>query len=65
MRKKKFLNSLYGFPDGVLPVGRLDEKSEGLLLFTTEGKLSDDINRSGVKKEYYAQLDGDISNEKP
>lgn len=63
LRKKKFLNALYSFPDGVMPIGRLDEKSEGLLLFTTDGKLSDDINRSGVEKEYYAQLDGDISNE--
>ena len=63
LRKKKFLNALYSFPVGVMPIGRLDEKSEGLLLFTTDGKLSDDINRSGVEKEYYAQLDGDISNE--
>ena len=46
-----------------MPVGRLDEKSEGLLLMTTDGKLSDAINRSGVEKEYYAQLDGDITPE--
>ena len=63
LRKKKFLNALYCFPDGVMPIGRLDEKSEGLLLFTTDGKLSDNINRSGVEKEYYAQLDGEISND--
>ena len=46
-----------------MPVGRLDEKSEGLLLMTTDGKLSDAINRSGVEKEYYAQLDGEITDE--
>jgi len=63
LRKKKFLNELYAFPDGVMPIGRLDEKSEGLLLLTTDGKLSDAINRSGVEKEYYAQLDGKISDE--
>jgi 23S rRNA pseudouridine2457 synthase len=63
LRKKKFLSELYSFPDGVMPIGRLDEKSEGLLLLTTDGKLSDTINRSGVEKEYYAQLDGEISNE--
>ncbi|MGB5360410.1 MAG: pseudouridine synthase [Eudoraea sp.] len=63
LRKKKFLNELYDFPKGVMPIGRLDEKSEGLLLLTTDGKLSDDINRSGVEKEYYAQLDGEITNE--
>jgi 23S rRNA pseudouridine2457 synthase len=32
LRKKKFLNTLYSFPAGVMPVGRLVEKSEGLLL---------------------------------
>ncbi len=63
LRKKKFLNELYDFPKGVMPIGRLDEKSEGLLLLTTDGKLSDEINRSGVEKEYYAQLDGEITNE--
>ncbi len=63
LRKKKFLNELFDFPEGVMPIGRLDEKSEGLLLLTTDGKLSDDINRSGVEKEYYAQLDGEITNE--
>ena len=63
LQKKKFLNELYDFPKGVMPIGRLDEKSEGLLLLTTDGKLSDDINRSGVEKEYYAQLDGEITKE--
>lgn len=46
-----------------MPIGRLDEKSEGLLLLTTDGKLSDYINRSGIEKEYYVQIDGEISDE--
>jgi len=62
-RKKKFLSALYGFPLGTMPIGRLDEKSEGLLLLTTDGKLSDTINRSGIEKEYYAQVDGAITDE--
>ena len=57
-RTKTFLSELYDFPDGIMPVGRLDEKSEGLLLLTTDGKLSDNINRSGIEKEYWVQLDG-------
>ena len=60
-RKKQFLSELHDFPEGVMPIGRLDEKSEGLLLLTTNGKLSDTINRSGIEKEYYAQLDGEIT----
>ena len=63
IRNKRFLSELYDFPKGIMPVGRLDEKSEGLLLMTTDGKLSDGINRSGVEKEYYAQLDGAITYE--
>lgn len=63
IRKKRFLSELFDFPEGSMPIGRLDEKSEGLLLLTTNGKLSDTINRSGVEKEYYAQLDGDITHE--
>ncbi|WP_373519367.1 pseudouridine synthase [Pricia sp.] len=62
-RKKRFLTELHDFPDGIMPIGRLDEKSEGLLLMTTNGKISYAINRSGVEKEYYAQLDGEISDE--
>ncbi|MFT4830739.1 MAG: 23S rRNA pseudouridine2457 synthase [Psychroserpens sp.] len=62
-RSKQFLGELFEFPDGIMPIGRLDEKSEGLLFMTTDGKLSDAINRSGVEKEYYAQLDGEITDE--
>lgn len=61
IRKKQFLTELYSFPSGIMPIGRLDEKSEGLLLMTTDGKQSDTINRSGIEKEYYAQLDGEIT----
>jgi len=60
-RKKKFLSELYVFPEGTMAIGRLDEKSEGLLLLTTDGKLSDTINRSGIEKEYYVQVDGVIT----
>ena len=57
LRRKRFLRELYDFPEGIMPIGRLDEKSEGLLLFTNDGKLSDYINKGGIQKEYYAQLD--------
>ncbi|WP_047414992.1 pseudouridine synthase [Cellulophaga sp. Hel_I_12] len=60
-RQKQFLGDLYDFPEGIMPIGRLDEKSEGLILLTTDGKLSDQVNQSGIEKEYYAQLDGEIT----
>lgn len=63
LRKKRFLSELFNFPEGIMPIGRLDEKSEGLLLMTTDGKLSDTINRLGIEKEYLAQLDGIINSD--
>ncbi|CAM1341227.1 pseudouridine synthase [Tenacibaculum amylolyticum] len=61
-RKKKLLGELYDFPKGTMAIGRLDVKSEGLLLLTTDGKVSDYITTRGkVEKEYYVQLDGAIT----
>ena len=60
-QSKKFLGALYNFPEGIMAIGRLDEKSEGLLLLTTDGKMSDYVNSQKVQKEYYAQVDGAIS----
>jgi 23S rRNA pseudouridine2457 synthase len=60
-RNKKFLGALYEFPDGVMPIGRLDKNSEGLLLLTTDGFLSNTICSNHVEKEYYVQVDGAIT----
>ena len=60
---KKLLGELYDFPEGTMPVGRLDEKSEGLLLLTTDGKVCNYFCSSGIEKEYYALVNGDISNQ--
>lgn len=60
-RNKKLLGELYDFPAGTMAIGRLDEDSEGLLLITTDGKISDHICSSKVDKEYYVQVDGLIT----
>lgn len=62
-RKKKLLGGLYDFPVGTMAIGRLDEDSEGLLLLTTDGKMSDLICSKKVDKEYYVQVDGIITPE--
>jgi 23S rRNA pseudouridine2457 synthase len=54
------LGELHDFAPGTMPIGRLDEPSEGLLLLTTDGKVSATITRGGVEKEYYAQVLGEI-----
>ena len=60
-RKKKMLGELHDFPDGTMAIGRLDVNSEGLLLLTTDGKVSEHIRSRKVEKEYYVQVDGIIS----
>ncbi|WP_460218956.1 pseudouridine synthase [Psychroserpens sp. MEBiC05023] len=58
-RNKKFLGALYDFPEGTMAIGRLDKDSEGLLLLTTDGKVSYEITSSKIEKEYYVQIDGE------
>ncbi|MEH1007875.1 pseudouridine synthase [Winogradskyella sp. ECml5-4] len=62
-RNKKLLNELYDFTDKVMAVGRLDEKSEGLLLLTTDGKFSNYITSSKIEKEYHVMVDGLVTPE--
>lgn len=61
--KKKRVGELYDFPAGTMCIGRLDEDSEGLLLLTTDGKLSNYICSAHIEKEYYVQVDGLIDEE--
>ncbi|WP_456377374.1 pseudouridine synthase [Lutibacter sp.] len=60
---KKMLGELYPFPENTMAIGRLDEPSEGLLLLTTDGKTSEFIRSAKIEKEYYAQIDGIITEE--
>lgn len=54
---------MFSFPEGTMAIGRLDEDSEGLLLLTTDGMMSEMVRAKSVEKEYYAQVDGLISDE--
>ncbi|HEY4629184.1 MAG TPA: pseudouridine synthase [Flavobacterium sp.] len=62
-RKKKLLGELHDFPKGTMAIGRLDEDSEGLLLLTTDGMMSEIIRSKKIDKEYYVQVDGIINQE--
>ena len=61
--KKKLVGSLFNFPEGTMAIGRLDEQSEGLLLLTTDGQVSEYIRSRKIEKEYYAQVDGLITDD--
>ena len=47
------------------PVGRLDKDTEGLLLFTNDGKLNHRLlsPKSHIDKVYYVELEKDISDD--
>lgn len=62
-KNKKLLGELMDFPEGTMPIGRLDEDSEGLLFLTTDGKMSEIVRSKKVEKEYYVQVDGLITTE--
>ncbi len=60
-RNKKLLGELHDFPENTMAIGRLDEDSEGLLLLTTDGMMSEIVRSKKVNKEYYVQVDGLIN----
>ena len=61
--RKKLIGELFDFPKGTMAIGRLDEESEGLLFLTTDGMMSEIIRGKKIEKEYFAQVDGLISDE--
>jgi 23S rRNA pseudouridine2457 synthase len=60
-KNKKLLSDLFQLTKDTMAVGRLDEKSEGLLLLTTDGKFSNYITSSKIEKEYHVMVDGKIT----
>ena len=57
------MGELHDFPPGTMAIGRLDEDSEGLIILTTDGMMSEVVRSKKVEKEYYAQVDGIITQE--
>lgn len=60
-KNKKLLSDLSHIPDELMAIGRLDEKSEGLILLTNNGKLSSYYTSSETAKTYWVEVDGIIS----
>ncbi|MCR5201911.1 MAG: pseudouridine synthase [Lachnospiraceae bacterium] len=53
------------YPKRIYPVGRLDKDSEGLLLLTNQGELTNRIlkSRFGHEKEYYVETNKTITDD--
>lgn len=64
--RKTIIDLLGEFSERVYPVGRLDLNSEGLLLLTNDGELTNALihPRFEVDKTYRAKISGDITEEK-
>lgn len=56
---------LDGVEERVVPVGRLDRNSEGLLLFTNDGEFANEITHPSrhVSKTYRVTIDGKVTEE--
>ena len=67
-RNRKKITDLLGknFPERVYPVGRLDLNSEGLILLTNDGDLTNLLIHPHykVKKTYRAKISGELTEEK-
>ncbi len=58
------MSELFNLPKAIMAVGRLDEKSEGLLLLTTDGMFSNYMTSQNIEKEYHVMVDGIITTDK-
>lgn len=61
--RKTVMSLLRGVHYRVFPVGRLDYDTEGLLLFTNDGEITNILTKpsSEVEKTYFATIEGEIS----
>lgn len=60
---EKEIQDVISLPDGVVPVGRLDKESEGLIILTNDGRVSRDLTgeNKSIEKEYQVTVDKPIN----
>ena len=63
--QEKSIKDIVNFPEKVFPLGRLDKESEGLLIMTNDGRLTDKLLNPKFEheKEYYVELDRTLTHE--
>jgi 23S rRNA pseudouridine2604 synthase len=55
--ENKEIKDIIDIPETVVPIGRLDKDSEGIILLSNDSNLPEKILGSGVEKEYYVEVD--------
>ncbi|MCC7469612.1 MAG: pseudouridine synthase [Bacteroidetes bacterium] len=63
--QEKSIKDSIEFPEKVFPLGRLDKDSEGLIIMTNDGRLTDKLLNPKFEhqKEYYVEIDRPITHE--
>ncbi len=62
-KKRKTVIDVIGMKERIVPVGRLDYMTEGLLILTNDGEFANLLMhpRHGIEKEYHVRLDRPLS----
>lgn len=62
-KKRKTVIDVVGMKERIIPVGRLDYMTEGLLILTNDGEFANLLMhpRYGIEKEYHIRLDKPLS----
>lgn len=62
--EEEILNTVE-FPEKVYPVGRLDKETEGLIIFTNDGRVATNLLKpdAGTEKEYTVTIDKPITHQ--
>ena len=62
-KKEKDIQDIFKYKTKVYPVGRLDKESEGLIILTNDGRITDPLlnPESSHEKEYVVEVDREIS----
>jgi len=61
---KNTLPTHSSFPEGIYPIGKLDEESEGLLLLTNDPAMNKLILGKGLEKEFWVQVENLVEDER-
>lgn len=60
-RDNKEIKDIIDISETIVPIGRLDKDSEGLILLSNDSSLPEEILGSGIEKEYFVEVNKEIT----